>query len=58
MSQDEIMREVRSVREELAARQHYDVRALYEHAKRREQEGGRKVVRLEPKRLRVNEKSA
>lgn len=59
MNQDEIIREVRAVREELAARHNYDVRALYEEAKRGEREGGRKVVRLEPRHLKdVTKRSA
>ena len=49
--QDEVIREVRAIREALAAEQGYDVRALFEVAKRREGEGGREVVRLEPRRV-------
>lgn len=51
MGQDEIIQEVRAIREDLAARHDYDVRALYEEAKRREREGGRKVIQLEPRRI-------
>ena len=48
--QDEVIREVRAIRETLAAEHGYDVRALYEAAKRQQGEGGRQVVRLEPRR--------
>ena len=49
MSQDEIIREVRSLREAYAERFGFDIRALYEDAKRHEGEAGRKVVSLEPR---------
>ena len=49
--QDEVIREVRAIREALAAEHGYDVRALFEAAKRREGEGGREVVHLEPRRV-------
>ena len=59
MGHDEIIQEVRAVREGLAARHNYSVRALFEQAKRQEREGGRKVVHLEPKRVpRARKKSA
>lgn len=51
MPQDEIMREVRHLRDKKAAKHNYSVRALYEEAKVREKKTSRKVVRLEPRRL-------
>ncbi len=46
--QGEVIREVRAIRERLAAEQGYDVRALFEAAKRRQEKSGREVVHLEP----------
>lgn len=51
MTEDEVMREVRAIREAYAARFDFDPRALYEDAKRREAEEDREVVHLQPKRL-------
>ena len=51
MKNDEIIGEVRATRERLAAETGYDIRALYEEAKRRQQESDRAVVELEPRRL-------
>lgn len=51
MHYDEIIEEVRVNRDRLAAQRNYDIRALYEDAKNRERAGGRKVVRLAPRRL-------
>lgn len=51
MPEDEIMKEVRAIRDAYAARFDHDLEALYQDAKRREGEGGRKVVHLQPKRL-------
>ena len=51
MDRDEIIEEVRTIRERLAARKGYDIRALYEEAKKRQQESDRKVVTLVPKLL-------
>lgn len=47
--QDEIIQEVRSLREAYAERFGFDIRALYEDAKRREKKTDRQVVSLEPK---------
>ncbi len=58
MKHDEIIEQVRAIRDQLAARQGYDVRALYEEAKRREQEGERTVVRLKPRLLEKVEKKS
>ncbi len=46
---DEIIREVRAIREAYAEEFGFNIRALFEDAKRREGEGGRKVVSLGPK---------
>ena len=51
MHHDEIIEEVRTNRDRLAALRNYDIRALYEDAKNREHVSGRKVVRLAPRRL-------
>lgn len=44
MVEDEIMQELRRVREEYAARFNYDLTAMYHDLKKREQEGGWKLV--------------
>lgn len=49
--QDEVMREVRAVREAYAARFNYDVRALFEHARQQARRSGREVVQREPRRV-------
>ena len=49
MADDEIMREVRAIREAYAAKFGFNIRALFEDAKRREGKDGRAVVSLEPK---------
>lgn len=51
MNHHQIIGEVRATRERLAAERGYDIRALYEEAKRRQQESDRKTVDLEPRRL-------
>jgi hypothetical protein len=48
---DEIIKEVRAIREAYAERFGFDVQALFRDAKERQQRGGRKTVSLEPKRL-------
>ncbi|MDN5869555.1 MAG: hypothetical protein L0H73_02350 [Nitrococcus sp.] len=59
MGQDEIIRELRAIREDLAIRHNYDMRALFDEAKRRERDGDRKVVHLEPKQIKnVTKQSA
>jgi len=47
---DAIIDEVRAVKERLAAKFNYDVRAIMEDAQRRQRESGRKAVTLPPKR--------
>lgn len=49
MPQDEIIQEVRALREGYAERFGFDIQALYRDAKEREGKGDRKVVSLEPK---------
>jgi len=46
---DVIVEETRKAREAHAARLNYDLEAIYEDLKKREQEGGWKVVSLPPK---------
>lgn len=49
MNHDDIIEEVRTIREQLAAKHNYDVRALFLDAKRRQQESDRRVVELAPR---------
>ena len=49
MIHDDIIKEVRAIRERLAAGQDYSVHALFEEAKERQQESGRQLVRLAPR---------
>ena len=49
MSHDDIIEEVRTFRDHLAARHDYDVRALFVEAKQRQQESERRVVELAPR---------
>ncbi len=49
--QDEIIAEVRAIREALAARFDYDVDRLFEEAKRRERISDRERIAPSPKRL-------
>lgn len=44
MNQDDIIEEVRTIRDHLAARHDYDVRALFVEAKQSQQESERRVV--------------
>ena len=44
MAEDPIVREVREHRQQRAQRLGYNIRAIAEDARKREQEGGRKVV--------------
>lgn len=50
--QDEIIAEVRKVREELAARFDYDMDRLYKEIKRRESRAERPMLEAAPKRVR------
>ena len=51
MSRDPIVDEVRAVRERLAAKFDFDVRAIAEDARQRQGKDGRKVISPPPKRL-------
>lgn len=55
---DPIVEEIRKIREEHAARFNYDVRAIVEDARKRQEEGEHKVVSFAPQRRRVAEKPA
>jgi hypothetical protein len=51
MPQDEIIQEVREIREAYAERFGFDIHRIYLDAKEHESRSGREVVRLEPKPL-------
>ena len=51
--QDEIIAEVRAIREALAAEHDYDVDRLFEALRRRERESQREVLEPSPKRISV-----
>jgi hypothetical protein len=51
MTEDEIMQELRAIREEYAAEHEYDLQSIFEDAKKHEGEGGRRVLRAQPKRI-------
>lgn len=51
MGQDEIIKEVRAIREAYGERFDFDIEAIYRDAKEREGQRDRKVVSLEPRRL-------
>ena len=54
MNHDDIIKEVRKIREQLAASHGYNVRALFAAAaQKRQKESGRKVVKLTPRRLKI-----
>ena len=44
MSKDPIVAEVDAIREKLAAKFHYDLKAMFDDIKKREKKSGRKVV--------------
>jgi hypothetical protein len=50
---DPVVAEVRRARESYAAQMGYDLQAIYRDLKRQEQEGGRKLVSLPPRRPRI-----
>ncbi len=58
MNHDDIIQEVRTIREQLAASHGYNVRALFAEAKKRQRESGRKVVKLTPRRLKIADEKA
>lgn len=49
MAEDEIIKEIRAIREAYAERFEYDLQAIYRDAKAREGKEGRKVIALQPK---------
>lgn len=51
MWQDEIVEEVRRVRDEYAARFNYDFDAIYRDIKEQEKQAGRKTVSLPPRKV-------
>jgi hypothetical protein len=51
MAQDEIIKEVRAIREAYGERFDFDIEAIYRDAKERQAKSDREVVSLEPKRL-------
>ena len=51
MAQDEIIKEVRAIREAYGERFDFDIEAIFRDAKAREAKSDRKVVSLEPRRL-------
>lgn len=51
MTEDEIMQELRNIREEYAAEYDNDLQAMFEDAKKSEGTGGRRVVRGKPRRI-------
>ena len=58
VNHDDIIKEVRKIREQLAASHDYNVRALFAEAKKRQKESGRKVVKLTPRRLKFADEKA
>jgi hypothetical protein len=55
MWKDEIVEEVRRVRDEYAAKFNYDLNAIYEDIKKQEKQTKRKVVSLPPKKVQLPE---
>ena len=58
MIEDEIVLEVRKVKEALAAKFNYDVRAILLDARKREKQSGHKVVSFVPTRAKAKTKAA
>ena len=58
MYTDPIIDEIRKFRDEYAARFNYDVKAMVDDIRRRQQESGRKTVSRPPKRIATASKSA
>ncbi len=55
MWKDEIVEEVRRVRDEYAAKFNYDLDAIYEDIKTQEKQTKRKVVSLPPRKVQMSE---
>lgn len=53
MTSDPVVDEIKRYREEVAARFHYDLRAIVADVQRRQTADGHKVVRLAPRRPQV-----
>ena len=51
MWKDEIVEEVRRIREENAAKFNYDLKAILDDARKRQKLSGRKAVSFEPKKI-------
>lgn len=49
MSRDPVVAEIRSIREQIAARFNYDLRAIVRDAQQRDAAGDRVVVRRDPR---------
>jgi hypothetical protein len=49
MAQDEIIKEVRAIREAYGERFDFDIEAIFRDAKEREGKSNRKLVQLEPR---------
>lgn len=49
MLKDPIVEEVRRIRDELAARFNYDIKAIVENARKEQKASGRKVVSFSPR---------
>jgi hypothetical protein len=50
---DDLLREIRQVREEYAKQFGYDLQAIHQDLKQQEQASGRKIVSLPPRRPKV-----
>jgi hypothetical protein len=55
MWKDEIVEEVRKVRDEYAAKFNYDLEAIYKDIKKQEKQTERKVVSLPPRKVELPE---
>jgi len=55
MWKDEIVEEIRKVRDEYAAKFNYDLDAIYEDIKKQEKQTRRKVISLPPKEAQLPE---
>ncbi len=51
MIEDSVVAEVRTAREQIAKKFNYDLRAIFEDARIRQEQSGRKVVSFPPKRV-------
>ena len=51
MQNDPIVEEIHRIREQIAAKFNYDLKAIVRDAQRRQHESGAKVVRREPRRV-------